>query len=158
MNRQSTKKQQGFTIIEVMIVLVIAAVILLIVFLAVPALQRNSRNTQRKRDAAALLAATTEYVQNDLNGIVPLATGSGTGDSEAPIIALGRPNYYTAATIFMSQAAWGSQLVAVTDDNVRIVYNATCGDAGAAVTRNNSVAVMFSLEGSTPRASQCISS
>jgi prepilin-type N-terminal cleavage/methylation domain-containing protein len=35
----------GFTIIEVMIVLAIAGLILLIVFLAVPALEREARNT-----------------------------------------------------------------------------------------------------------------
>lgn len=63
----------GFTIIEVMIVLVIAAVILLIVFLAVPALQRNSRNTQRKNDAANILAAVNEYASNN-NGKLPNAT------------------------------------------------------------------------------------
>lgn len=62
--------QEGFTIIEVMIVLVIAAIILLIVFLAVPALQRNSRNTQRKNDVANLLAAVNEYASNN-NGKLP---------------------------------------------------------------------------------------
>lgn len=65
--------QHGFTIIEVMIVLVIAAVILLIVFLAVPALQRNSRNTQRKNDAANILAAINEYSSNN-NGQLPNST------------------------------------------------------------------------------------
>ena len=44
------KRNQGFTIIEVMIVLAIAGLIMLIVFLAVPALQRNQRNTARKQD------------------------------------------------------------------------------------------------------------
>ena len=43
------KSNQGFTIIEVMIVLAIAGLILLIVFLAVPALQRNGRNTTKKQ-------------------------------------------------------------------------------------------------------------
>jgi prepilin-type N-terminal cleavage/methylation domain-containing protein len=44
------KRNEGFTIIEVMIVLAIAGLIMLVVFLAVPALQRNSRNTQRNND------------------------------------------------------------------------------------------------------------
>lgn len=64
------KNQQGFTIIEVMIVLVIAAIILLIVFLAVPALQRNSRNNQRKNDASRALSAFTEWSNNN-NGKLP---------------------------------------------------------------------------------------
>ena len=58
------KKTDGFTIIEVMIVLVIAAVILLIVFLAVPALQRNSRNNQRKNDASRISSAMAEDASN----------------------------------------------------------------------------------------------
>jgi prepilin-type N-terminal cleavage/methylation domain-containing protein len=54
----------GFTIIEVMIVLAIAGLIMLIVFLAVPALQRNSRNTQRSNDAARTVAALNECSTN----------------------------------------------------------------------------------------------
>ena len=49
-----TKRDEGFTIIEVLIVLAIAGLIMLIVFLAVPALQRNSRNTQRTNDASLI--------------------------------------------------------------------------------------------------------
>ncbi len=45
MYKQIKNKNEGFTIIEVMIVLAIAALILIIVLLAVPALQRNSKNT-----------------------------------------------------------------------------------------------------------------
>ena len=71
------KEQEGFTIIEVMIVLVIAAVILLIVFLAVPALQRNARNVQRKEDVAGVLAAFNENLNNS-NGIPPLGIWTGT--------------------------------------------------------------------------------
>jgi prepilin-type N-terminal cleavage/methylation domain-containing protein len=64
MTTKLRNKQSGFTIIEVLIVLVIAGLIMLIVFLAVPALQRNSRNTQRKNDVAALIAAVQEYRTN----------------------------------------------------------------------------------------------
>lgn len=58
------KREEGFTIIEVMIVLAIAGLIMLIVFLAVPALQRNSRNTQRNNDAARVSAAINECTAN----------------------------------------------------------------------------------------------
>lgn len=64
------RNQSGFTIIEVMIVLLIAGVILLMVFLAIPALQRNNRNTQRRNDVAALGGAVNEYSVNN-NGILP---------------------------------------------------------------------------------------
>lgn len=63
------KQQKGFTIIEVLIVLAIAGLILLIVFLAVPALQRNSRNTQRASDASKVAAAVSQCMGNR-NGTV----------------------------------------------------------------------------------------
>ena len=52
---------KGFTIIEVIIVLVVGAVIMLSVFLVVPQLQRSSRNSQRQRDAFAMLVAANDY-------------------------------------------------------------------------------------------------
>ena len=64
--------RKGFTIIEVLIVLAIAGLILLIVFLAVPALQRNSRNTQVKNAAAGILGAVSEFSNNN-NGQLPTA-------------------------------------------------------------------------------------
>ena len=70
LNRVKKNNQEGFTIIEVMIVLAIAALIMLIVFLAIPALQRNSRNTARKSDASRLTAAAANFGTNN-NGIVP---------------------------------------------------------------------------------------
>lgn len=57
-------KQSGFSIIEVLIVLAIAGLIMVIVFLAVPALQRNSRNTQRTNDASRVAAAIGECTAN----------------------------------------------------------------------------------------------
>ena len=59
------KRNEGFTIIEVMIVLAIAGLIMLIVFLAVPALQRNSRNTQRSNDASRIAGAVSECAGNE---------------------------------------------------------------------------------------------
>lgn len=62
---KAERSDQGFTIIEVMIVLAIAGLILLIVFLAVPALQRNARNTTLKSDASAVAAGITEFASNN---------------------------------------------------------------------------------------------
>jgi|AntRauTorckE6833_2_1112554.scaffolds.fasta_scaffold00335_9 prepilin-type N-terminal cleavage/methylation domain-containing protein len=68
---QHTKKlnRDGFTIIEVLIVLAIAGLMMLVVFLAVPALQRNSRNSTRQNDAARMAAAINECITNN-NGRV----------------------------------------------------------------------------------------
>jgi prepilin-type N-terminal cleavage/methylation domain-containing protein len=51
----------GFTIIETLIVLAIAGLILLIVFEAIPALERSSRNNQRKQDIQTVLEAVSHY-------------------------------------------------------------------------------------------------
>lgn len=71
------KRAEGFTIIEVLIVLAIAGLIMLIVFLAVPALQRNSRNTAIKNDVGNVLAGIAEY-QAANNGAMPTGV-AGTG-------------------------------------------------------------------------------
>ncbi len=78
-NRAHKKIQEGFTIIEVMIVLAIAGVIILMVFLAIPALQRNNRNTQIRNDVASVLGYVNEYSTNR-NGALPkciIARGNG---------------------------------------------------------------------------------
>lgn len=64
MKTRLQKQEKGFTIIEVLIVLAIAGLILLIVFLAVPALQRNSRNTQRANDASQIGGIVNECLSN----------------------------------------------------------------------------------------------
>ena len=65
MYKQLKSKTDGFTIIEVLIVLAIAGLIMIIVFLAVPALQRNNRNTQRDSDAQRIASAVNECVANN---------------------------------------------------------------------------------------------
>jgi prepilin-type N-terminal cleavage/methylation domain-containing protein len=85
-NRKSD--QAGFTIIEVLIVLAIAGLILLIVFLAVPALQRSSRNTQRKNDAAAVGGAVANFISNN-NGALPVSAGSNATTTLLDVCAAG---------------------------------------------------------------------
>lgn len=65
MRTQTKKLTKGFTIIEVLIVLAIAGLILAIIFLAVPALQRNSRNTSIRSDAASILSGVNDFVANN---------------------------------------------------------------------------------------------
>lgn len=76
------KQEKGFTIIEVLIVLAIAGLIILIVFLAVPALQRNSRNTQYKNEISAIIGSYNE-ISNNQNGKVLTASISTTANSDA---------------------------------------------------------------------------
>jgi prepilin-type N-terminal cleavage/methylation domain-containing protein len=64
------KKDKGFTLIEIVLVLAIAGLLLLIVFLAVSGAQRSRRDSQRKNDAARLLAQGEQYASNN-NGSYP---------------------------------------------------------------------------------------
>ena len=60
----------GFTIIELMIVLGIAALILAGVLIAVPALQRNQRNNNRRADISYVQARIVQF-QGDNQGAMP---------------------------------------------------------------------------------------
>jgi prepilin-type N-terminal cleavage/methylation domain-containing protein len=143
LNKLKKPNQKGFTIIEVMIVLAIAGLILLIVFLAIPALQRNSRNTQRKNDVAALLAAVAEFSNNN-NGALPNTCG-GTNPVTFNTVAAGattsqtRMGYYNQAVcsvgvptaggrvgILAAYAATGPASTTVSQDWVTLVPAATC--------------------------------
>ena len=63
-------QRKGFTIIEVVLVLAIAGLIFLMVFIALPALQRNQRDSQRKNDFSRLQTALTNYTSNN-RGALP---------------------------------------------------------------------------------------
>ena len=57
--------KHGFTIIEVSLVLAIAGLILVMAFVALPALQRQTRDSKRKEDTMTFLQALKKYQQNN---------------------------------------------------------------------------------------------
>ncbi len=65
------KKQsaEGFTIIEVLIVMAVFGLITVIIFLALPALQRTSRNNQRKQDVQTVLELVSRFELNNSGNI-----------------------------------------------------------------------------------------
>lgn len=69
-NLAQKKKQEGFTIIEVLIVLAIAGLIIVIVLIAVPQLQRNQRNSARQAIANRVVTEVNNYAGNN-NGRIP---------------------------------------------------------------------------------------
>lgn len=104
--------QKGFSIIEVLIVLAIAGLIMLIVFLAVPALQRNSRNQQRKSDVTAAVGSIQEAISNN-NGTLPtLANG----------VANGKYAVF-ATTDFTGSLSNNSAVATVTSTDAGVVIN-----------------------------------
>ncbi len=142
------KSQKGFTIIEVMIVLAIAGLILLIVFLAIPALQRNSRNTQRKNDASNLASLISEWESNNA-GTTP--TGFGTGATQVNLTGqrwaiITAPTTVTAAT---GSTTWTTAPAA---DTIQVNSNTVCNGNTPTITgaTARSVTVWYGLEGNTP--------
>lgn len=69
-----TKNYSAFTIIEVVLVLAIAGLIFLMVFIALPALQRNQRNTQYRQNVAMGVDMMRRYQANN-RGRLPTFTG-----------------------------------------------------------------------------------
>lgn len=148
--------EKGFTLIEVMIVLAIAGLILLVVFLAVPALQRNARNTTRREDAGNVLAAVNEYVANN-NGALPtgfagtgsnLIVGTGSGVNTVPV-TLG---YYTANNVTLDdQSGYGTTNNTTTDTMV-IVTGASCNGNDPASGSSRALVILYQIEQS---ADQC---
>jgi prepilin-type N-terminal cleavage/methylation domain-containing protein len=138
------KSEKGFTIIEVLIVLAIAGLIMLIVFLAVPALQRNSRNTQRKNDVSALLGAVNEYTSNHSGSLPPDA---------AAVVSNAKLGYYSgtgtsAGQVTLNTTATGTLGTTSADDRIIIAEQATCNAAGTAIAGGSArqVAVLYQVE------------
>lgn len=72
-----TRKQQGFTIIEVVLVLAIAGLIFLMVFLALPALQKSQRDTVRRNSLSTFSSQVTQFQANN-KGAVPATAAIAT--------------------------------------------------------------------------------
>ena len=79
--KKGDSNSKGFTIIEVSLVLAIAGLIFLMIFIALPALQRQQRDTARKEDITALISAVKKYQTNN-RGALP-----GSGDTESTTTA-----------------------------------------------------------------------
>lgn len=144
--------QSGFTIIEVLIVLAIAGLIMVAVFTAVPALQRSSRNNQRKSSASQIMASVSSYVANN-NGNLP------TQGTLQTALADYKPGFYlTANVLYGTSANPGTPTL----DNAIFVSGAACNDTNTGIVTGASVrsyAILYQVEsGSTNAVLQCIGS
>lgn len=121
----STSKR-GFTIIEIMIVLAIAGIIMLVVFLAVPALQRSSRNTQRKSDVAHLTGLISEWQSN--HGGIALAKLNDSTSVAGPNLANENFSIFNKPTDGTAIAAYSTSPAATNAnlDTFFVYTNATC--------------------------------
>lgn len=164
LDKIKNRKESGFTIVEVMIVLAIAGLVILIVFLAVPALQRNSRNTQAKNEASSVVGAVNELIANN-NGKLPAVSTSATGGSDAAKI-LGNTKLQNVTTIAV--VAQAATVTVPSATSITVIRGGKCvapmvqGFAG-----NNTIqtagtarqfAVLYPMEDSAGNATGCIDS
>lgn len=152
LNRKLRKiNTDGFTIIEVLIVLAIAGLILVIVFLAVPALERNARNEERKTDVANTLSGWSQFLA-DNNQTVPtgcsVAGGqfSYTGSSNEAVTKLG----------IMTNCQWGGT-IGTTLNDIYVVPGDVCNSADTAPTAGQAtdVALIYFDETGNGNIEQC---
>ena len=145
------KESKGFTIIEVMIVLAIAGLIILIVLLAIPALQRNSRNTTIKNDATAVSAAISEYKSNN-DGQLP--TGAAAPGGALAITGSGTQadGKVSSNTSVSTTTAPGSS-----PSVIQVLYGQKCQNSTSfSVTVNlRSAAILYNIETSSGVAPRC---
>ena len=156
LQKYKDNREEGFTIIEVLIVLAIAGLIILIVFLAVPALQRNSRNTQRRNDVSALLGAVQEFSNNN-GGDLPTA-----GDKATVIANAERGIYQTDGNITIHDNPASVPAEPSTDDlkldSVDIITGSTCSDpqtVGVTNASNREYVIRFYVETTGSPQAQC---
>lgn len=117
----TVKKQQGFTIIEVVLVLAIAALIFLMIFVALPALQRGQRDTARKQDVGAIASAINTYRSNHRGALTGLTAATLKNDYVNNLSQLDVDG--------MTVGSVGSVVAAPaeTDDTSSISLGAKCG-------------------------------
>jgi prepilin-type N-terminal cleavage/methylation domain-containing protein len=150
MNVQTKNKQKGFTIIEVVLVLAIAALIFLMVFIALPALQRNQRDTQRKNDVGRAATALTNYSSNN-RGAIPSGT-AGWNNFNTEYMTNGGTDEFadpTGGPYIFTALPSGSKPTAADDTERGYMYyttSATCGTDGSVVANQGSRKVAFRVK------------
>lgn len=124
----ATQTNKGFTIIEVVLVLAIAGLIFLMVFIALPALQRNQRDSARKSEAATVASAITSYQSNN-RGAAPSADAAFAkyvdGTFSGGVITLGSGTTVSKSTT-AATATVSAPVTTATTDNVVFVIGAKC--------------------------------
>ena len=144
---------KGFTIVEVLIVLAIAGVILATILIAVPALQRNSRNTQVKQAATALVAGAQEYAAANGGTLPASATWS------APTVTWGPSTTNQTKTTVSGGITVTPSLGSATiptsfaANTVYLITGATC--SGNTAVSGTGTAVVYTVEAGT-NTSGCI--
>lgn len=148
MSRQQLK-EKGFTIIEVVLVLAIAALIFLMVFIALPALQRNQRDQDRKVYVGKVVSAISTY-QSTNRGESP-ENGAALADYVDGVVDEGNAKLGGAYTLIIQDMPEEATLGAADKGTIQVYKSAQCGkgdDLNKAVSADSSrqAAVIIQLE------------
>lgn len=127
MNVQTKNNMKGFTIIEVVLVLAIAGLIFLMVFIALPALQRNQRDTARKGDVGLVATAVTNYTSNN-RGRFP-----NTSQLAASLGANAAGDQYDELSTHINSVSVSDPAgsLSISDGQIRVYAGRKCGDVNA---------------------------
>jgi prepilin-type N-terminal cleavage/methylation domain-containing protein len=158
MSAQQTSKSDGFTIVEMIIVLAVAGLILLMVLVAIPALQRGSRNNQRKQDVQVILEAVSHWELNN-SGNIPTPTDNYLQASNAKL------TYYDPLNVYINggSSGWSPAPNPVTATPDVEVYNyqkcsaTSLGSSTAAGAGYSDIVALYTIEtagGTTPKCQQ----
>ena len=148
--------KRGFTIIEIMIVLAVASLIMLIVFLAVPALQRNARNTNRTADATKVASGVNECLSNKNNVVSSCNTTAAISGSTLDTATLRQLTTVAIAT----NANGGTAAFPGDAATAWVFYGQKCGTDGSTFSAGNAqqFVVLFNVESSAGNnINRCIS-
>jgi type II secretory pathway pseudopilin PulG len=152
---KKSSSESGFTIVETIIVVAVAGLILLIVLLAIPMLQRNSRNNQRKQDVQAVLEAVSHYELNNSgnfldcgHGAFPSCVGSGH------LLAYSHMTFYTddsQVVVHLLNSGQAAPTPSAADrDNIYIYNHQKCNVSGTGATTQGAgygdIVALYALE------------
>jgi type II secretory pathway pseudopilin PulG len=147
-------KAAGFTIIETLIVIAVAGLIFLMVFEAIPSLERNSRNNQRKQDIQTILEAVSHWELNNSGTIPDPSLGNN-------FLQYTPPRYYdpTNIAVHVTPDGGGASAPQQTDTEKVDIYNHekcdTIGTASSQGAGYYDVVAMYAIEASAGSAARC---
>jgi prepilin-type N-terminal cleavage/methylation domain-containing protein len=162
---KANKKSAGFTIIEMLLVLAAAGMMMLAVFLAVPAVQRNSRNSARKSDVAIVLGKMNDYIVKKNGTLPPTCTDTPPSSPRCTTVFLKDTTlnqYETDRVVFCNQPSCtapmpGSEADFVGIENYIAIYNKTsCKDNKGVASTGRAVAALFVIETKSGYSMQCL--
>ena len=137
-------REKGFTLIEIVLVLAIAAFIIALVFAALSGAQKSKRDTQRREDGSAFVAALESYSSNH-TGAYPAGGIFAAGSGTSPV----GPAYFTRTDPLSGQSYAFTATPATAPAAGTIAYNTTyscSGQVGVAGAGARAYAIVVGLE------------